>query len=271
MTVLGVLALGILIGPVNLFVLTKNNRPKLFFTIPIIAAAASLLFVIVILMEDGIGGNGKRVAFITLAPESATATIYQQQASRCGALLGTSFSFDEPTLITPVSLMGGRNGGTGNQTLSQSATEFSGDWFKSRQKQIFNVSSVIPSRARIDVSATSSQGDTVARKFTNTTNAAIHQIHFVDQEKNYYMHSGPLNPGDSVTISAKPKGTAAVIKNGSDLTQLLDSETARQLTKILRAKGQIIAFAENAPELCLDTLDSIEWDASHAVLIQAID
>lgn len=270
LTVLGVLALGILIGPVNLFVFTRKQRHKLFFTIPLIATVSSLVFVTVILMEDGIGGNGKRIAFVTLSPETASSTVFQQQASRCGALLGTSFSFSEPTLIMPISSLAFDNDSRSGATLSQTGTEFSGAWFKSRQKQVQTVSSVIPSRARIDVSAAAGSEQSPTRNFTNTTNTAIQQFAFVDAKMNYYTNSKTLNPGDSVTITAKTGGNTAGIDNVSESAKSLDSGTRNQLTKLLRAGGQIIAFADNAPELCIDTLDSVEWDSSPAVLIQAV-
>ncbi len=270
LTVLGVLALGILIGPVNLFVFTRKKRHKLFFTIPLIATAASLVFVIVILMEDGIGGNGKRIAFVTLSPETASSTVFQQQASRCGALLGTSFSFSEPTLVMPISSLELDRENGGSVSLSQTGTEFSGGWFKSRQKQVQTVSSVIPSRARIDVGKQAGTEESPKRSFTNTTNTAIQQFAFVDKKNNYYASSKTLNPGDSVTITAKTGGNTAGLDYVSESANSLDSRTRNELTKLLRAGGQIIAFADDAPELCIDTLDSIEWDSSPAVLIQAV-
>lgn len=270
LTVLGVLALGILIGPVNLYVFTRKQRHKLFFTIPLIALAASLIFVVVILIEDGIGGNGKRIAFVTLSPETASSTVFQQQASRCGALLGTSFSFSEPTVVMPISSLDYNSESGGAISLSQTGTEFSGGWFKSRLKQVQTVSSVIPSRARIDVTAATGNNQSPALNFTNTTNTTIQQLAYVDENDNYYASSSTLNPGDSVTITAKTGGNQAALDFVSETAKSLDSSTRNDLTKLLRAGGQIIAFADNAPELCIDTLDSIEWDSSPAVLIQTV-
>ena len=154
--------------------------------------------------------------------------------------------------------------------LTQTGTEYSGAWFKSRQKQVQTVSSVIPSRARIDVSSESGTEDAPTRSFTNTTNTAIQQFAFVDKKLNYYQSSGTLNPGESVTITATTGGNNAGIDRVTDTSISLDSRTRNQLAKILRAGGQIIAFADDAPELCIDTLDSIEWESSPAVLIQAV-
>jgi len=236
----------------------------------LIATVASLVFVTVILMEDGIGGNSKRIAFVTLSPETASSTVFQQQASRCGALLGTSFSFSEPTLIMPISALKYEADANSGVNLSQTGTQFTGAWFKSRQKQVHTVTSVIPSRARIDVSAEAGSEESPTRSFTNTTNTAIQQFAFVDDNMNYYASSKTLNPGDSVTITAKAGGGAASIDNVAESAKSLDSSTRNELTKLLRAGGQIIAFADDAPELCIDTLDSIEWDSSPAVLIQAV-
>jgi hypothetical protein len=52
---------GILVGPINLFLLAKSGqRHRLFITTPLISLGASVLLVGIIIFQDGFGGNRQR-------------------------------------------------------------------------------------------------------------------------------------------------------------------------------------------------------------------
>jgi len=59
--ILILIAFGILVGPVNLFVFAKSGRRhRLFITTPLIALGTSVLLVALIILIDGFGGRGMR-------------------------------------------------------------------------------------------------------------------------------------------------------------------------------------------------------------------
>jgi hypothetical protein len=96
---------GVLVGPVNLFVLAPaGKRHKLFITTPLLSIGASIVMVGLILIQDGTGGTGRRFIAINLQPDEAAAYVTQEQISRTGVLFGTGFEMKQPVLIEPVAL-----------------------------------------------------------------------------------------------------------------------------------------------------------------------
>jgi hypothetical protein len=64
-------AFGVMVGPVNLFVFAKSGRRhRLFITTPLISLAASLLLIALILFQDGFGGRGMRVVLMEVRPDN---------------------------------------------------------------------------------------------------------------------------------------------------------------------------------------------------------
>ncbi|MDP1586483.1 MAG: hypothetical protein Q8M07_01965, partial [Prosthecobacter sp.] len=90
---------GVLVGPVNLFVLAPaGKRHKLFVTTPLLSIGASIVMVGLILIQDGTGGSGRRFIAINLQPDEAAAYVTQEQISRTGVLFGTGFEMKQPVL-----------------------------------------------------------------------------------------------------------------------------------------------------------------------------
>jgi hypothetical protein len=99
-----VLAFGVLIGPVNLFVFARGkNRFRLFWTTPLISILASAVLLLAILFTDGLGGNGKQLIAVFSLPGSNQAAVIQEQIARTAVLFSNRWHNDQDYLISPVS------------------------------------------------------------------------------------------------------------------------------------------------------------------------
>jgi hypothetical protein len=159
------LAFGILVGPVNLFVFAKSGRRhRLFITTPIISAATSLILIALIIFQDGFGGDGTRLVLMEVRPDGNqnAAFIQQEQFSRTGVMTSPSFTVDASALIAPVPIASSRwsrftdgYDAKGSYDIQPSGGKLfaSGGWFQSRSEQGQLVTAVVPTRGRIEATA----------------------------------------------------------------------------------------------------------------------
>jgi len=154
------LIFAILVAPVNLFYLAKpGRRHRLFITTPIISVVTCLLIILVILFIDGVGGKGTRVILADLQPGQGETRVYlsQEQISRTGVMLSSSFEADQPYDLNPVNLPESQfnpfsHSGQRPSTYEISDGRFDGEFFRSRSEQGFAIRAVEPGRARIEYS-----------------------------------------------------------------------------------------------------------------------
>ena len=138
-----------LVGPVNLIWFAgKYERWRLFVTTPLIALGASLLMATMILFQDGIGGEGERVAFKLLVPEKRQVLVVQEQASRSGVMLSRDFAFSDRHFLG--SMPDDPSGSGSDRKVTRSATHCGGDWFNSRSGQSHYLMTFEPTRARLE-------------------------------------------------------------------------------------------------------------------------
>lgn len=85
--ILILIAFGIIVGPVNLFIFAKSGRRhRLFITTPIISLATSILLIVLIIFQDGFGGAGKRLVLMEVRPdENQNAAFIHQNNSHAPA------------------------------------------------------------------------------------------------------------------------------------------------------------------------------------------
>ncbi|HSF19694.1 MAG TPA: hypothetical protein VLK65_29505 [Vicinamibacteria bacterium] len=139
-------AYALLIGPVNLLVISpQGKRARLLWTMPAFSLGSSAFLATLILLQDGAGGAGHRSSLVYLLPHRNREVVLQEQVSRTGALLGTSFEVAEPVLLFDAS-----GGGWTLARLGSEGARFSGDWFRSRSVQAQRIEAVRPGRARIE-------------------------------------------------------------------------------------------------------------------------
>jgi len=263
------IAFGILVGPVNLFVFAKSGqRHRMFLTTPLISLGTSALLVVLILFKDGTGGRGQRVALIEVRPDAGenAAYVLQEQVSRTGVLVGGGFRLEEDAAISPVPVADNPwarltpgDGGGGlryNANFDDGELRVSGDWFQSRSEQGQLVRAVVPTRGRIEL-----RGDTGDPVLLSTFEFPIETLHFIDANGGHWLAEN-LEPGVSVTArpQRQPDHRLAVRQLGEQL-----GERHRELFgAVADRRGHFIATAADAP--AIDTFDAIRWQETLTIL-----
>jgi hypothetical protein len=263
------IAFGILVGPVNLFVFAKSGmRHKLFITTPIISLGTSALLIVLILLKDGTGGRGERIALIEVRPDSGenNAYVLQEQISRTGVLLGGSFSLSESAAITPVPIsespwarLTPSNGGGGMRYTAKfddGKLAVTGDWFQSRSEQGQLIRAVIPTRGRIEIKE--GGGPPV---LLSTFEFPIETLYYVDRGNNFWVARN-LKPGTNTTCTQL---TVADFNDAiRDQSAKLGDRHRRMLDSASRRPDHYIAITDEAP--AVESFDSIKWTNTHTIL-----
>lgn len=262
-------AFGVLVGPVNLFVFAKSGmRHKLFVTTPIISLGTCALLIILILLKDGIGGRGERIALIEVRPDAGenNAYVLQEQVSRTGVLLGASFELNESAAISPVPiypsawarLPSGSGGGGMRYTMNQRDGKLAatGDWFQSRSEQGQLVRAVVPTRGRIEIK--SEGGPPV---LLSTFEFPVETIYYADPSGGFWLASD-LKPGTNTACTPINVGEYNTAIN--DQASKLGSRHQYFLRDAASRKDHYVAIATEAP--AIETFDSINWKNSTTIL-----
>lgn len=257
---------GILVGPVNLFVLAKSGqRHKLFITTPIISLGASLLLIALIIFQDGFGGDGMRRVLMEVRPDGGqnAAFLHQEQVSRTGILSSASFKVDPACMMSPVPIAQSRwtrftnrydSKGSFNLVPSGGKMEGSGDWWQSRSEHGHALSAVISTRGRIE--GTSNPGE-----FVSTFDFPLETLYFLDANKQWHR-------AESIT-TGKPFITTPVNASMAEpeLAKEANAFATRNQGILERAKkrlGHFVAITTHAPGI--DTLQGIRWKETRTVI-----
>lgn len=268
MFILVLIAFGVLVGPVNLFVFAKSGkRHKLFITTPLIAIGASLAMIVLIFIQDGFGGKGIRVQWMELTQENGdnNAYVHQEQISRTGVLIGNRFTLTEPTVISPLPLAASQWTRLNSDSSSDQSYEMnflskgmlvSGDWFQSRSEQAQLLQSVIPTRARIE----SRPGGNEASLLSNFE-YGISRFYLRGSDGKYWK-AEQIAAGKNFLCSECTQSEYETFV--TQTTQLLGRTQQLQLQRLSQRPGHYIAITQEAP--MLDTYPSVKWKESHTIL-----
>lgn len=257
--VLILLAFGILVGPVNLFVFAKSGRRhRLFVTTPLISIGTSLILIALIVFEDGFGGKGTRITLMEVRPDGNqnAAFIQQEQFSRSGVMTSPSFTVETPALVAQTPLAKSRwarftsgYGASGNYDLQPTAGGVfaSGNWFQSRSEQGQLVTAVLPTRGRIEA--------------TNDPGTIVSTFDFPIETILYRDPSGQWHRGENIA-KGKPAKLTPV---DPTMVQPLLNDTAKRFTdrnqaflrRVSDRNDSYIAFAKQAP--AIETHPGIDW------------
>ena len=267
--ILILIAFGILVGPVNLFVFAKaGQRHRLFITTPIIALGASLLLVLLIIIKDGFGGHGQRVQLIEVRADGGEnkAYVWQEQVARTGVILGGSFETSSPTYMSPVPIAPSRfsrvtrenAGGSSNYVAKDGETGLtgSGDWFQSRSVHGHYLESVISTRGRITLK--SNQGAPV---ISSSFDYEIQSLIYIDNSGQAWGASN-IEAGESKKLTpSTPVDTLKLIhKHHAKMSKKLQDK----LETLRNRKNHFIAITDEAP--AISTLDSIKWTQTESII-----
>lgn len=257
---------GILVGPVNLFVLAKSGqRHRLFITTPLISLAASLLLVALIIFQDGFGGRGVRLVLMEARPDSGqnAAFIHQEQISRTGILTASRFTVDPACLMQPVPIAKSRwsrytsdygTSGSFNLQPAGAGMEASGDWWQSRSEHGHALSAVLPSRGRIEKGPGNGQ-------FVSTFDFPLEVLYFRDAS-NQWHRAESIRTGQPFT--AEPVASTTAEEALANEANRFASRNRNLLNRAKNRTGHFVAVATAAPGI--DTHPGIRWQETRTLI-----
>lgn len=262
--ILILIAFGIIVGPVNLFVFAKSGRRhRLFITTPIISITTSVLLIVLIIFQDGFGGAGKRLVLMEVRPDENqnAAFIHQEQFSRTGVMTSPSFTINDSALFVPVPIRASRWSRftedyetSGNYDLQPTGGKLyaTGSWFQSRSEQGQLVSAVVPTRGRIE--------------FAKDSNKIVSNFEFpiktlVFRDKDQYFRADNLTKGKPVELQSIDSTIA--FKLIQDINKKFTSRNQGFFKRVNERDGCFVAITEEAPGI--DTNPSIDWETTTVI------
>ena len=247
----------LLVGPVNLFRFAPaDRRHRLFWTTPLISLAASLLLIVVIVLQDGFGGTGERTMLTLLLPAQREAVVIQEQMAHTGVLLSRGFALPEDAEATMVH--DGREGVV--RTCARAGRNFGGDWFTSRSVQAMRLTAVTPTRAEIQLTR-ASEGDTPP-EIVSSIPATLRELHYTDAAKHHWI-AREVRAGVRVALQRDEFSAKRSPVQGSELFNTLPQPFYD------RGDG-FYAVAEESGAPFLATLPSVRWQRQNAVYVGVV-
>jgi hypothetical protein len=257
---------GILVGPINLFLLAKSGqRHRLFITTPLISLGASILLVGIIIFQDGFGGNGVRRVLMEVRPDQGgnSAYLHQEQFSRTGILTSGRFTVDPACFIVPVPIAKSRwsrytanhdTSGTFDLQPRDAKLDGSGDWWQSRSEHGHALSAVIPTRGRIERTAQADQ-------MVSTFDFPIETLFYLDASKQWHR-AETIRTGAPFTLVPVDATFAEPA-----LIQEVNGFTERNRDFLERARkrtGHFVAITSEAKGIA--TLPGIRWKKTRTII-----
>lgn len=248
--ILGFLTLfGIIAGPLNVMVLAgAGRRSRMFWTTPLISLAATVFLLALMFLRDGVGGAGARRVLALVAPEHNTVAIIQEQFSRTGVLLGSSFPIQEPAWLQPVD---GRDSSA--QLREVDGRTRQGDWFRSRSDQAFVATAVRPSRARLEV-VDGAEGKPPS--VISSIEVPLDQVFVIDEDGGYWT-AADVGTGEKKQLVASDAD--AYVRWFESLVVDAGPVRRQALERVRKVPGYAYATSKDASKLAVRTLGSIRW------------
>jgi len=267
------LIFAVLVAPVNLFFFApKGKRHRLFVTTPLISVGACLLIVVIILLEDGVGGRGMRVVFADLQshPQEMRLYLSQEQISRTGVMVDPGFTAEAPLDLDPVNLRRSvfnplSPGSNRSTDYMIDGNDFDGGFFRSRSEQGFSLRSVRPTRARIESTPAEDGG---APRLVSSLPASLETLFLRDGRGRTWRtppDHPPVAPGDVIPLEAADENT---------FTDWVTEKTRRfsesQRNRIRRLAGKTddryFAVPADGEPFTIATHDAIRWERETILL-----
>jgi hypothetical protein len=270
--ILILIAFGILVGPVNLFVFAKSGRRhRLFITTPLIALGTSVLLIALILLIDGFGGRGARTIVMEVRPDDGenSAYVLQEQISRTGVLFGGGFTLAESAALSPVPIAPSQwarltpsnyGGGMRYEANPQDGKlAIDGDWFQSRSEQGHLVRAIVPTRGRIEA-----RSDAGPPTFLSTFDFPIQTLWFSDPSGGLWRAEG-IVPGKAFTCQQTTAADfTAFTAFTSEMAKSLSPRSRTAVAPLPARMGHFIAVTDAAPGI--DTFRGIQWQSTRAYI-----
>jgi hypothetical protein len=255
-----VISFALLIGPANLFLFARGaNRHRLFWTTPLISIAASAVLSGAIVLKDGFGGSGVRLAVCQLFPDDRKALLIQEQVSKTGVMLDRSFELKERYFMVPVNF----EDGAANQGWEYAQTEevAGGDWFRTRATQAHLIEVMRPTRWRVERVETNSLGaetpsEPRAPVLLSTIGATLRDVYYFD-EQSVVWKGANVRAGERIELHPATRDefdrwwTSISSGGGARIKFAMDKARARP--------GWFYGLAEQSAGILVETSDGIDW------------
>ncbi|MDB6138963.1 MAG: hypothetical protein JWO94_2035, partial [Verrucomicrobiaceae bacterium] len=269
-----ILVFGILVGPVNLFWFARGrNRPRLFWTTPLISFAGSAVLVVIMLMQDGTGGAGARVLLATTLPQQKQMVVLQEQFSKTGVLLNRAFELPEhdstwlvplPVIHTVASAYSGSGEREEKRSYELAGQRASGGWFASRAVQGQLLQSVRLNRGGIDLQEGASP------TAISSLGTSLTRLYVMDRQKKMWTAEN-VATGQRITLSPVSREAFEAWLRSSVKTHMGGFLRAQVDAGIPAAGPWFFAEAAAPERIAVPTLNSIRWEHDRAYLIGPAD
>ncbi|MFM9058694.1 MAG: hypothetical protein ACKOSQ_06195 [Planctomycetaceae bacterium] len=241
---------GLVAGPLNVMWLAgPGRRSRMFWTTPAISLAATAFLLGLMFLRDGVGGSGARRVLAVLDPERATMAVIQEQFSRTGVLLGSTFPIREPSWMHPL----GDDAGSEALVEANGAMR-TGDWFRSRSDQAFLLEAVRPSRARIEF--VSSPGGDAPPTVVSSVEVPLRHVFVIDDAGGYWQ-AFDVGTGEKETL--QPATAADYDTWFKTVVADAGPVRGRALEALRGRRGWTFAETDRAAPVAIATLGSIRW------------
>lgn len=248
--ILGFLTLfGIVAGPVNVMVFAgQGHRSRMFWTTPLISLAATAFLLLLMFMRDGVGGAGARRVLGLFVPGQNSMAILQEQFSRTGVLLGSSFSIAEPSWLEPIG-----DHGWNDRFAEVDGRMRQGDWFRSRSDQAYLAVAVRPSRARLEVTGGSSDAPP---SLLSSIEVPLERVFVIDEDGRYWT-ADAVGTGQKKLLQASNADTYDRWYE----SLLADAGPVRRklLEPLRNIRGHAYATGTEVGKVAVKTLPAIRW------------
>ena len=255
----------ILAGPINLFVFAKaGQRHRLFITAPLISLGASLVLIVMIIVQDGFGGSGIQRVLMEVRPDAGlnAAYLHQEQFSRTGVLTGSKFTMTTPASLSPVAIASSRWArfttseakGIFNLQPADGKLLASGDWFQSRSEHGHVLSAVISTRGRIEKTDTPGT-------YLSTFEFPIETIYLLDESGEWKRADG-IEAGKRFTFKQVELSVALSALNNE--SQDFAYRNRNFFETLRNRRDHFIALTTHAPGI--DTNPAIHWKETRTVI-----
>ena len=265
---------GMLVGPVNLFVLAPaGRRHRLFYTTPLLSVGASALMIVFILFQDGTGGTGRRFTVINVEPGETTGYVTQEQVSRAGMLFSSGFDLAPSAIIEPLALpdTGWTKLKSGNESqatnLVMQGAKRSGNFFQSRTEQAHVIRSAVSTRARVEQK--SGAAPDAPPSLISALGFTVDELFYIDDAGKTWKAKAALATGQAATM--EPMDDSAARASWEKATSLAGAELKNGLkNNALTRKSVFFATAKSAPGFTQEILSSIRWKDDHVVVFGSV-
>lgn len=262
----------IVVAPVNLFHFAKKGqRHRLFYTTPIISVAACLIIVVIIFLEDGLGGRGYRATLADIQSQPGEMRLYltQEQVSRTGVMLQPGFDATAEMVMDPVKLphsVFNPLSSSSNRNIAYHFYDqrYSGGFFRSRSEQGFSMRSSQPTRARIEIKAAKTAANPPS--LISSLPVVITSLYFRGADGKIWASpkNAVIAPGSPIPL--EPSSSAAYKNWLMKSTESFSKALGNRILTLAEERERYFAIPKSAGSFPIPSHPGIDWERELVVL-----